>query len=171
MALTTFINLGIAKKLADKGYRHRFFARMAQDEIATRIRELREHRQLRQADLATRTGMKQSAISRIEQADYSGWTYTTLQRVSEALDVRLRIILEPMEDVIRQYEHLESEQPTHGGGSEPETSARSAFQETPSFDLADQLRNLSAANPAARKSQFRAQPKLTKPAGHGQEAR
>lgn len=101
------IRTGLAAKLQDKGYRHRFFQRRAQDEIASNIRELRERRKLRQADLAEQCSMKQSAVSRIEQASYASWSLKTLFRVSEALDVRLRVVFDPMEEVIKQYERQE----------------------------------------------------------------
>jgi len=44
--------------------------------------------------------MGQPAVSRIEQATYSGWTYKTLARVAEKLNARLRIVYEPLEEVI-----------------------------------------------------------------------
>lgn len=64
---------------------------------------------MRQIDLAKKSQMKQSAISRIEQADYSGWTFNTLLRVGEALDARLRITFEPAENVIARYEIQDAE--------------------------------------------------------------
>ena len=53
--------------------------------------------------------MKQSAVSRIEQASYSRWNIDTLWRIAEALDLRMRITFEPMEHVIRQFEEWERE--------------------------------------------------------------
>ena len=103
------IKLGIADKLKDRGYRHRFFRGHAQDEVASRIKELREFRKLRQTDLAERCDMKQSAVSRIEQASYSRWNIDTLWRIAEALDVRMRITFEPMENVIQKYEEWEKD--------------------------------------------------------------
>ena len=102
------LKLNIAKKLEmDKKYRERFFRGQAQDIIAMSIRTLREKRSMRQSDLATESGIKQSAISRVEQAEYSAWTFKTLFRVANALDARLRITLEPMEDVIKKYKEME----------------------------------------------------------------
>ena len=51
--------------------------------------------------------MKQSAISRIEQAEYSGWSFNTLLRVADALGARLRVTFEPAESVIERYEENE----------------------------------------------------------------
>ncbi len=108
MALISPIKLNIAKRLReDKKYRERFFRGQTQDEIAMGIRSLREKRKKRQIDLAQESGMKQSAISRIEQADYSGWSFGTLLRVADALDARLRVTLEPAEIVIERYEENE----------------------------------------------------------------
>jgi len=102
------VRLNIAKRLKeDKAFREEFFRGQAQDEIAMSIRSLREKRVMRQIDLAKKSKMKQSAISRIEQADYSGWTFNTLFRVAEALDARLRVMLEPTEVVIERYEGSE----------------------------------------------------------------
>lgn len=108
MASISPIKLNIAKRLReDKKYRERFFRGQTQDEIAMGIRSLREERKLRQTELAKKSGMKQSAISRIEQADYSGWSFSTLLRVADALDARLRVIFEPAEIVIDRYEEKE----------------------------------------------------------------
>lgn len=102
------IRLNLAEKLKKKAYRLAFFRARAQDDTAANIRALREKRELSQIKLAELSGMKQSAISRIEQAEYSSWTYKTLQRVAEALDARLVVIFEPAEDVIARYENMEN---------------------------------------------------------------
>jgi transcriptional regulator with XRE-family HTH domain len=108
MPLITPIKLSIAEKLEkDEGFRNRFFRGQVQDIIAMSIRGLREKRKLRQSDLANKSGMKQSAISRVEQAEYSSWSFTTLFRVAEALGARLRVTIEPVEDVIAQYKRRE----------------------------------------------------------------
>jgi transcriptional regulator with XRE-family HTH domain len=82
---------------------------MTQDEVASQIRTLREKRRLRQTDLAKQAKMKQPFVSRIEQSEHAGWNFQTLLRLASALDARLRISFEPMEDVIRQYEREEEE--------------------------------------------------------------
>jgi len=109
MALISPLKLNISKKLKeDRDFRKRFFRGQAQDEIAMSIRSLREKRKMRQIDLAKTSRMKQSAISRIEQADYSSWSFNTLFRVAEALDARLRVTLEPTEAIIARYETQEA---------------------------------------------------------------
>ncbi len=102
------VRLNIAKRLKeDKAFRKEFFRGQTQDEIAMSIRSLREKRVMRQVDLARESKMKQSAISRIEQADYSSWSFSTLLRVADALGARLRVTLEPAEIVIERYEKNE----------------------------------------------------------------
>ncbi len=98
------IKQNLSEKLRNFSYRHKFFRSRVQDEIATQIQILRERRNFRQIDLAKRCSMKQAAISRIEKADYASWNFQTLLRVAEGLDSRLRVVFEPAEDVIRDYE-------------------------------------------------------------------
>ena len=52
--------------------------------------------------------MMQSAVSRIEQADYSGWSFNTLFRVADALEARLTVSFEPVENVIDWYRKREA---------------------------------------------------------------
>ena len=53
--------------------------------------------------------MKQSAVSRIEQASYSGWTFKTLLRVADALDAQVKVSFEAADDVIERYAHEKGE--------------------------------------------------------------
>lgn len=119
----------IAKKLGNVASRRRFFRLRGQEEVAQQIRELRERRRFRQIDLARAAKMKQSAISRIEKAGYSAWTYRTLLRIAEALDAQLRIVFEAHEDVIARYEQESS---NHGEAS---INLATENAETPLFDL------------------------------------
>ncbi|MEE9613645.1 MAG: helix-turn-helix transcriptional regulator [Thermodesulfobacteriota bacterium] len=110
MTSITPIKLELAEKLErDKGFRERFFRGQAQDEIAMSIRVLRGKRNLRQIDLAEESDMKQSAVSRIEQAEYSAWSFNTLFRIADALDARLKIVFEPTEEVVEQYKQKEAD--------------------------------------------------------------
>lgn len=106
MSLNT-LNLGLTEKLEDAEYRHEFFKVITQEEIATQIRELREAQGMRQVDLAKVVGMKQSAVSRIEQAEYSRWSYTTLTRLAKALDTRLRIVFQPTKEAVKELRAAE----------------------------------------------------------------
>jgi transcriptional regulator with XRE-family HTH domain len=98
----------ISLKLRDKHYRHAFFRGRAQDEIAYDLRRFRKERGLNQSELAQLCGMKQSAISRIEQASYSKWNFSTLWRIADALDVRVRVTIDDSTCAMREYEQRES---------------------------------------------------------------
>jgi transcriptional regulator with XRE-family HTH domain len=164
------IRLGLAEKLKSQAYRLRLFRSQAQDEIAMQIRALRLKRGFqRQVDFARRCGLQQSAVSRIEQADYQGWTFKTLLKVAEALDARLRITFEPAERVIAEYGRREEEsfgdwsevssessqvRPISGG----ETTWTAASSKTIRRELLSQLTvpsaELVAASTAAKYSDF-----------------
>jgi transcriptional regulator with XRE-family HTH domain len=101
------IKLNISKKLTNKEYFHKFFKVRSQDEIAEAIRDLREDRGYSQMELAEMTGMKQSAVSRIEKPTYGNWNFKTLWRVAKALDARWKLVLDPMESVIEEYKEKE----------------------------------------------------------------
>lgn len=83
----------------DARFRRRYMAGVAQCDVAAAIRALRHTRGLRQVDLATRLHTQQSAIARLEAADYDGWTFKTLLALADALGARVRITFEPIEDV------------------------------------------------------------------------
>ena len=102
------IKSNIAEKLRDKNYRTEFFKGRTQSEIAYDLRRFRKARGLNQNELAQLCGMKQSAISRIEQASYSKWNFTTFWRIVEALDVRVRVTIDDSAHAIQEYEQRES---------------------------------------------------------------
>jgi transcriptional regulator with XRE-family HTH domain len=83
--------------------------RWAANEVATELRRMRKRRRVLQAALAAKAGTGQSAISRIEKEDYDGWTFKTLFSIALALDARLRIELEPIEDVVRSLRRQEQQ--------------------------------------------------------------
>jgi transcriptional regulator with XRE-family HTH domain len=94
------IRLNLAHRLKNRRFRERFIATLARDEIASQIRELRQKRGFEtQTKFAKEAGMQQSAVSRIEQSDYSGWTFKTLLKVALTLNARLRVTFQPIEDV------------------------------------------------------------------------
>lgn len=78
-------------KFKDRDYRHTYAEQFLDTFIATQIRVLREQRGWTQAQLAERVGMKQSRISAVEDANYSGWTISTLKRLGRAFDVPLNV--------------------------------------------------------------------------------
>ena len=62
--------------------------------LGMKIRRLREEAGLTQQQLAQRVGTQPSAISRIEDADYDGHSVATLEKVAQALSMRLIIDFE-----------------------------------------------------------------------------
>lgn len=60
-------------------------------DIAFQIYDLRQKAGLTQKQLAELIGTKQSNIARIESADYTGYTFKTLEKVTKALKARLEI--------------------------------------------------------------------------------
>lgn len=101
--------LNFAARLKNKLFRRKFFRSSAREEVAQQIRELRRKLKMRQVDLAKAAHMKQSAVSRIEQADYSRWSFNTILRIADSLDARVRVLFEPADQVIAEYERREVE--------------------------------------------------------------
>jgi transcriptional regulator with XRE-family HTH domain len=97
------IDLNLAEKLQDRSYRQQFFLAEASALIAEKLIALRKRRGLDQAQLAALIGTKQPAISRVEQADYQNWSFNTLRKIADALDARIRVVIEPAEDILREY--------------------------------------------------------------------
>lgn len=115
MDYTKPIELKVIENLKhDPEYRKAFFRADATDSIALQIRQLRKRRALNQSELAAAADMKQSAVSRIEQAEYSSWTFNTLCRVAEALNARLRIVFQPVQDAIAEFERATNTHETSG---------------------------------------------------------
>lgn len=102
------IDLELGEIFSDPERRQAFFRAITQDDIASGIRELRKLRSLTQSQLADKTKMKQSAISRIEQAKHASWSLVTLFRVADALDAHWRISLQPIESEIDEIQKAES---------------------------------------------------------------
>ncbi len=64
-------------------------------DIAFQIHDLRNKAGLTQKQLAELVGTKQSNIARIEDADYAGYTFKTLEKVTKALSAKLEIRIIP----------------------------------------------------------------------------
>lgn len=97
------IDLELTSKLQDPEYRESFFLAEASAEIARQLITLRKLRGYSQSELAERAGTQQPAVSRAEQADYQNWSFTTLRKLTNAMAGRLRVIIEPLEDVLAEY--------------------------------------------------------------------
>ena len=68
----------------------------ANEEIALKIRELREAAGLTQARLAGLIGTSASVISRLEDADYEGHSLSMLRRIASALDQQVEVRFMPI---------------------------------------------------------------------------
>lgn len=108
MSSLTSIDLKLPEKLKDPEYRTGFFREWSEDELADQLWQMREKRaDLKQEDFASRAGMQQSAISRFFRKGYRTVGFQNLLRIAAAMDARVRIILEPAEDVIASYSDTE----------------------------------------------------------------
>lgn len=68
-------------------------------EIAEQIYKLRNKANLTQKQLAELVGTSQSDISRLENADYDGYSVKILQKIAEAVNYRVQIKLVPRKRV------------------------------------------------------------------------
>ena len=68
-------------------------------DIAFQVYDLRKKAGLTQKELAELVHTRQSNISRIEDADYTGYTWKTLEKITKALKARLQIKIVPIEDL------------------------------------------------------------------------
>ena len=66
-------------------------------EVAQLIYEARIKAGLTQNELAALIGTKQPVIARLEDADYQGHSLSMLQKIAQALNKRVEIILTPTE--------------------------------------------------------------------------
>jgi transcriptional regulator with XRE-family HTH domain len=97
------VDLNLPAKLQDREYRQQYFLAESSAQIAAQIIALRKRRGLNQQEVAKMVGTRQSAISRVEQADYQNWSFKTLRSIADALDARIRVAIQPSEDVLREY--------------------------------------------------------------------
>ena len=64
-------------------------------DIAFQVYDLRRKAGLTQKHLADLIGTKQSNIARLESADYTSYTFKTLEKITKALKARLEIRIVP----------------------------------------------------------------------------
>lgn len=98
----------IVSKLADKEYRDIFVSEQIDTGLAFQIRGLREQRGWSQSELGKRTGMAQSRISVMEDANYSRFSLNTLKRLASALDVALVVRFAPFSRLVDDFARLSS---------------------------------------------------------------
>src|SRR6266571_1352039 len=80
--------------LQDEEYRHAYADEHLNLSIATQTKVIREQQGMTQEELAVKIGTKQAGVSRLESANYSGWSTAALRRLARAFDLRLRVSFE-----------------------------------------------------------------------------
>jgi ribosome-binding protein aMBF1 (putative translation factor) len=71
-------------------------------QVAREIYKLRRSRGLSQKQLAELVGTRQSAIARLEDADYEGHSLRMLRKIADALNAHLTVHLVPYEGFSNQ---------------------------------------------------------------------
>jgi len=77
----------------DKDLEKDFYKGLEKSRIAIEITAFREKEGLTQAELARRVGTSQSAIARMENADYQNYSIRTLRKIAGVLDLELLVSL------------------------------------------------------------------------------
>jgi len=84
---------GIVEQRARKSatYRKTFGRTLHQIDLALLVREMREDAGLTQAELAKKVGTTQSVIARLEDAEYTGHSFTMLERIATVCGIALKL--------------------------------------------------------------------------------
>lgn len=102
------IDLDFSERMKnDKEFRQSYFLAESSAKIAQQLISLRRKRGLDQKQVAELVETGQPAISRVESADYGKWSFNTLRKLAQAMDARIRVLIEPAEDVLFEYESQE----------------------------------------------------------------
>lgn len=99
----------LIRTTGDQEYRHGYAEESLNLTIATQIKVLREQRDLTQEVLANEAEMKQSMISRYENANYSSWSINTLKKLAKAFDVFLDIRFRSFQSLVELTEDFNRE--------------------------------------------------------------
>ena len=112
----------LKNQLRDRQFRHAYADEQLNLSIATQIKVIRENQKMSQATLAGKIGTKQAGISRIESANYDGWSIAILRRLAEAFDLRLRVSFEEFGTLWKEVDDFSRE-----------SLVRKEFKEDPEF--------------------------------------
>jgi transcriptional regulator with XRE-family HTH domain len=100
----------LRKRLRDKDYRDEIVAENLRLSVAAQVRANRESRDLTQVGLAAAAKMKQSQISRLENARGDSLpNLATLTRVAAAFDVAIIVRFVPFSELAHSIETLETQ--------------------------------------------------------------
>jgi DNA-binding XRE family transcriptional regulator len=72
-------------------YRETFARTLRQIDLALLVREMREEASLTQVELARKVGTTQSAIARLEDAEYTAHSLPMLERIAVACGMNLKL--------------------------------------------------------------------------------
>ncbi len=113
----------LKRQLRNREFRHAYADEHLNLSISTQIKTIREKQEMSQAALAQKIGTKQAGISRIESANYDGWSVALLRRLAEALDLRLRVSFEEFGTLWEEVDEFSRE-----------SLERRKFDEDPEFE-------------------------------------
>jgi transcriptional regulator with XRE-family HTH domain len=113
----------LAREFSDREYREAYADDFTDSFVAMQIRAIREQRgMMTQKELADRIGTAQAGVSRLENANYSGRSVSTLKKLARQFDCWLRVSFE-------SYGLLVEEADRFG----EEALRRPSFDEDPAF--------------------------------------
>lgn len=96
----------VITSLEDKEYRDFYVGEHIDQGLAFQVRATRDERGWTQAELASRIGSGQSAISKLEDSDYGRQSLTTLKKLASAFDVALIVRFVPFSDLVNYTSNL-----------------------------------------------------------------
>ena len=97
------------EELKDEEYRYGYAESFLNSSIATQLAVIRDQRGMTQEQLADLVGTKQTGISRIENANYSGWSIKMLKKIARALGCRLRVSFETFGTLLDEDKNFNEE--------------------------------------------------------------
>lgn len=103
------ISEALRRELRDPEYSEGYAESFLNSYVATQIKVIREQRKMRQEDLAREIGTKQTAVSRLENVNYSSWNINTLKKLARAFRVRLMVSFEAYGTLPDDVEHFSRE--------------------------------------------------------------
>lgn len=83
----------LREEFKDKKFESQFYKDMEKARIALEINFYREKAGLSQAELAERINSSQSAVARLENPEYKGYSIRVLRKIAEVLDLELFVSL------------------------------------------------------------------------------
>ena len=89
----------LKEQLADPAFARRFERAGEAWDVAMQLAVLRRQAGLSQKELARRVKTSQQQICRLESPDYEGHSLSMLRRVARELRARVRVVIEPEEEV------------------------------------------------------------------------